>query len=111
MKLFRLVQLTSVMEGYLRSRDTQRLLQDVFLIRPTEASVNPDAPVTEPVDDVAAILAGVEFSEEEIAGQPVTTLDFGGSKQHIFSTNDTIWVISDPLGERAKVEEAIESLP
>ena len=50
-------------------------------------------------------------SEEEIAGQSVTTLDYGDSRQHIFSTADTIWVISDPLGEPEKVEEAIERLP
>ena len=90
---------------------TQRLLEEVFLIRPPEVSVDPDAPVTEPVDDVAAALTGVEFSQEEIAGQPVTTLDFGGSKQHIFSSNDTIWVVSDPLGERDRVEEAVAALP
>ena len=42
-------------------------------------------------------------SEEEIAGQAVTTLDYGSTLQYIFSSADTIWVISDPLGERGIV--------
>ena len=54
---------------------------------------------------------GEELSVGEVAGRPVTTLDYGSTLQYIFSSADTIWVISDPLGERAKVEEAIESLP
>lgn len=90
---------------------TQRLLDEVFLVRPPEVSVNPDVEVPEPVDDIAAMLSGVEFREEEIAGQAVTTLDYGGPKQYIFGSADTIWVISDPLEERALVEEAIEALP
>lgn len=90
---------------------TQRLLEDVFLVRPPEVSVNPDAEGLEPVDDISAMLSGVDFSEEVIAGQAVTTLDYGGPKQHIFGSGDTIWVISDPLDERALVEEAIEALP
>jgi hypothetical protein len=90
---------------------TQRLLEDVFLIRPPEVSVNPDAPGGEDADDVALLFEGVEFTEEEIAGRPVTTLDFGGSRQHIFSSADTIWVVSDPLGQPELVEAAIEALP
>jgi len=104
---------------------TQQLLEEVFLVRPAEispntealidpaASLDPEAP-SEPdaaTSEIAALLAGVEFSEEEIAGQMVTTLDYGGAKQHIYSTADTIWVISDPLGEPELVEEAIETLP
>ena len=90
---------------------TQRLLEDVFLIRPPEVSVDPDAPGPEEVDEVALLFEGVEFSEEEIAGQTVTTLDFGGSKQHIFSSADTVWVVSDPIGQPELVEAAIEALP
>ncbi len=97
---------------------TQRLLEDVFLARPPEVSVDPEAPVDDPLaelDDPFAELdgplSGVSFSEEEIAGQAVTALDHGGALQYIYSSADTIWVISDPLGERAKVEEAIEALP
>jgi hypothetical protein len=87
---------------------TQRLLNEIFLIRPPDdASVDAAADV----DPIAASLAGVEFREEEIAGQPVTTLDYGNAVQYIFSTADTIWVIGDPLGERDKVVEAIEALP
>jgi hypothetical protein len=90
---------------------TQRLLDDIFLIRPPEVSIDTESEDAPDIDPVAASLQGVEFSEEEIAGQSVTTLDYGDSRQHIFSTADTIWVISDPLGEPEKVEEAIERLP
>jgi hypothetical protein len=97
---------------------TQQLLEDVFLARPPEVSVDPDAEITDTdefadplYDELSILLEGVEFSEEEIAGEMVTTLDFGGALQHIFSSADTIWVISDPLGERDLVEEAIEALP
>jgi hypothetical protein len=86
---------------------TQQLLEEVFLVRPPEVSLDPDA-VT---DEIAELLAGVEFTEEEIAGQMVATFDYGDVKQHIYSTADTIWVISDPLGEPELVEEAIETLP
>jgi hypothetical protein len=85
---------------------TQRLLDEVFLVRPPE--VDPDDPdALAELDPTASLLQGVEFTEEEIAGQAVTTLDFGGIRQHIFSSADTIWVISDPLGEPEKVAEAI----
>lgn len=90
---------------------TQRLLDDVFLMRPPETSVDPEAEPEPGVDPVATLLEGVTFSEEEIAGQAVTVLDFGGSLQYIFGSADTIWVINDPLGERALVEEAIAALP
>jgi len=90
---------------------TQRLLDEVFLVRPAEVSTDPEALVDVAVDPIADLLTGVEFGEEEIAGHMVTTLDYGGSLQYIYSSADTIWVISDPLGERAKVEEAIEALP
>jgi hypothetical protein len=89
---------------------TQRLLEDIFLIRPPEVSVDPDSEVALDIDPVAALLQGVAFGEEEIAGQQVTTLDDGQSVRYIFSTGDTIWVISDPLGEREKVEEAIAAV-
>ena len=44
-------------------------------------------------------------------GVAVTVLDTGDTKQYIFASNDTIWVVSDPLGERDRVEEAITSVP
>ena len=59
---------------------------------------------------MAAALQGVVFNEEEIAGQMVTTLDDGDSLLYIFGSADSIWVISDPLGERAKVEERFPHL-
>jgi hypothetical protein len=89
---------------------TQRLLDDVFLIRPPEVSVDPNAPSAEPVDELAQLFEGVSFEESEIAGQAVTALDYGGATQYIFSSNDTIWVISDPLGQPDLVEEAISAL-
>lgn len=90
---------------------TQQLLEDVFLVRPPEVSADPEAPFDEPLDEATSLLAGVGFSEGEIAGQAVTTLDYGEAKQHIFSSADTIWVISDPLDQRELVEEAIAALP
>ena len=90
---------------------TQQLLDDVFLVRPPEVSVNPDVDGGEVGDDIEAMLSGVVFGEEEIAGRSVTTLDFGGPRQYIFGSPDTIWVVTDPMGERALVEEAIEALP
>jgi hypothetical protein len=90
---------------------TQRLLDEVFLIRPPEVSVDPDSEAAVEVDPVASLLEGVTFSDEEIAGKTVTVLDYGGSLQYVFASADTIWVISDPLGERDLVEEAIAALP
>ena len=90
---------------------TQQLLEDVFLVRPPEVSVNTEVDGLAEVDDITAMLSGVGFSEEEIAGQQVTVLDYGGPRQYIFGSADTIWVISDPLEERERVEEAIQALP
>ncbi len=90
---------------------TARLLEDIFLLRPPEVSVDPESEAALQLDPVAALLEGVEFGEEEIAGQTVTTLDDGVARRYIWSSADTIWVISDPLGEREKVEEAIAALP
>ncbi len=86
---------------------TQRLLDEVFLVRPPEASGDPGFGL----DPMASLLEGVTFSDEEIGGKAVTVLDYGGSLQYIFGGADTIWVVSDPLGERDLVEEAIAALP
>jgi hypothetical protein len=70
---------------------TERLLDEVFLVQPPKKTVR--------------------FIGEEIAGQPLTTLYAEGTFQHIYSSADTIWVITDPLGERELVEEAVGALP
>lgn len=88
---------------------TQRLLDEVFLATPPE--VDPNAAVDEPIDPSASRFAGVDFSDEQIAGRDVRVLDFGGAIQYIFGSADTIWVVNDPLGDRALVEEAIAALP
>jgi hypothetical protein len=90
---------------------TARLLDEIFLVRPPEVSIDPESEAALELDPVAAALQGVDFGEEEIAGQTVTTLDYGDTLQYIYSSADTIWVINDPLGERDKVEEAIAALP
>lgn len=54
---------------------------------------------------------GVSRTQETIAGRDVTTLDFGTLKQHIFSSGDTAWVVTDNIGESEMVEEAIAALP
>lgn len=54
---------------------------------------------------------GVARTEQSIAGRDVTTLDFGTVKQHIFSSDDTAWVVTDNTGEPEMVEEAIAALP
>jgi hypothetical protein len=87
---------------------TQRLLEDVFLVRPPEQSADPEVL---PTDGISALLAGATFTEQEIAGRPVSTLDFGGAKQHIFASDDTIWVVSDPSNEPELAEQAIAQLP
>jgi hypothetical protein len=56
-------------------------------------------------------LEGVSRSEETIAGRDVTTLDFGTLKQHVYSSGDTAWVVTDNVGETEMVEEAITALP
>ncbi len=59
----------------------------------------------------ATLLDGVGRSEQEIGGHTVTTLDYGDTKQYVFSSEDTVWVVTDPLGETQMAEEAIAALP
>ena len=54
---------------------------------------------------------GVGRSDGQIAGRDVVTLDTGSSLQHIFSSGDTVWIITDVAGQEAQVEEAISALP
>jgi len=81
----------------------ERLRTEVFLAQPDQSSETPD--------ELDQLLAGVGFSEQEIAGQAVTTLDYGTMKQHIFSSGDALWVITDAVGEPDLVEQAIAALP
>ncbi len=61
--------------------------------------------------DGEALPDEVSRSEQELGGRPVTTIDFGYSKQHVFSSGDTVWVVTDHAGEPAMAEEAIAALP
>lgn len=59
----------------------------------------------------ASMFEGAGRSEQEIAGRTVTTLDFGVTKQHVFSSGDTVWVVTDHVGEPELAEESISVLP
>jgi hypothetical protein len=50
-------------------------------------------------------------TQQELGGHEVTTFDFGYSKQHVFRSGDTVWVVTDHAGEPAMAEEAIAALP
>jgi len=50
-------------------------------------------------------------SEQELGGRAVTSIDLGFTKQHIFSSGDTVWVVTDHVDEPAMAEEAIAALP
>lgn len=53
----------------------------------------------------------VSRTEQELGGRTVTTFDFGYSTQHVFSSGDTVWAVTDHAGEPAMAEEAIAALP
>ncbi len=59
----------------------------------------------------ASLLEGVGRIEQEIGGRAVTTLDFGDVKQHVFSSEDTVWVVTDNVGQPEMAAEAIAALP
>jgi len=59
----------------------------------------------------AALLQGVGRLEQEIGGRTVTTLDYGDVKQHVFSSPDTVWVVTDHIGQAEMAAEAIAALP
>jgi len=61
--------------------------------------------------DGQALPDEVSRTDQELGGRQVTTFDFGYSKQHVFSSGDTVWVVTDHAGEPAMAEEAIASLP
>jgi hypothetical protein len=80
----------------------ERLLHEVIL---AETGVDAEG---NPVSDLPE---GVTRVDREIAGREVATLDFGPSSQHVFATGDTVWVVTDHVGEPEMVEEAIAALP
>jgi len=59
------------------------------------------------------ILEGIGQVEQEIGGRTVTTLDYDPARQHVFSSanGDTVWVVTDHVGEADLAEEAIAALP
>jgi hypothetical protein len=61
--------------------------------------------------DGEALTDEVGRTEQELGGHQVTTLDLGYATQHVFSSGDTIWVVTDHAGEAAMAEEAIAALP
>lgn len=69
----------------------------------------------EPGDDgqppASDLPAGVTRTDGEIAGRAVATLDFAGAQQHVISSGDTVWVVTDHVGEPEMAEEAIAALP
>ncbi len=59
----------------------------------------------------AAPPEGVSRTDETIAGRDTTLLDFGTTRQYVFSSGDTAWVVTDNANESGMVEEAIAALP
>ena len=59
----------------------------------------------------AQLVENVPQTEQEIAGRVVVTLDYGQVKQYVFDGADTLWVVTDHVGETEMVEEAIAALP
>jgi hypothetical protein len=53
----------------------------------------------------------VTRTDQELGGRAVTTIDFGYASQHVFSSGDTVWVVTDHADEPAMAEEAIAALP
>jgi hypothetical protein len=61
--------------------------------------------------DGSALPDEVSRVEQELGGHAVTTIDFGYSTQHVLSSGDTVWVVTDYAGEPAVAEEAVAALP
>lgn len=61
--------------------------------------------------DGSALPDEVSRVEQELGGHAVTTIDFGYSTQHVLSSGDTVWVVTDYAGEPALAEEAVAALP
>lgn len=90
-------------EGYRLPADagelTERLRSRIFLGEGEEAV------------SFGSLFEGVGRTEQEIGGRQVTTLEFGVTKQHVFGSDDTVWIVTDHVGEPELAEEAIASLP
>jgi hypothetical protein len=96
----------------------ERLRSEILL---AEGSGTPGVSVVPDPDDPTAgeeelfatdPLAGIERVAQEIGGREVTSLDLGdGVHQHIFSSGDTVWVVTDYVGEPEMAAEAIAELP
>jgi hypothetical protein len=80
----------------------ERLLHEVIL---AETAVDAEG------NAVSDLPEGVTRVDSEIGGREVATLDFGPSRQHIFASGDTVWVVTDHVGEPEMAEEAIAALP
>jgi hypothetical protein len=80
----------------------ERLLHEVIL---AETGVDAEG---NPVSDLPE---GVTRVDREIAGRDVATLDFGFSSQHVYSSGDTVWVVTDHAGEPDMAAEAVAALP
>jgi hypothetical protein len=80
----------------------ERLLHEVIL---AETAVDAEG------NAVSDLPEGVTRVDGEIAGREVATLDFGPSRQHVFASGDTVWVVTDHVGESEMAEEAIAALP
>jgi hypothetical protein len=50
-------------------------------------------------------------SETELGGRQVTTIDLGAVKKHILASGDTVWVVTDHVGEPELTEAAVAALP
>ena len=61
--------------------------------------------------DGQALPDEVTRTDQELGGRAVTTVDFGYARQHVFSSGDTVWVVTDHADEPAMAEEAIAALP
>jgi hypothetical protein len=82
----------------------ERLRREIILAETGEVGEDGQIPVSD-------LPEGVTRIDGEIAGRAVVTLDFGGAQQHVFSSGDTVWVVTDYVGETEMAAEAIAALP
>ena len=63
------------------------------------------------LNDGTELPEGITRSDGAFGGREVTTIDFVTSKQHMFVSGDTIWIVTDHVGEPEMAEEAVAALP